>query len=129
MSVLSETDAQQLAAKIAADAREQQIRQIADALVSLCVVDRPTFYVALEALKHAVLDLTVTMLLMDTSDDATVLRRVDLAVYETQDLYQLIAALARDIQTRGPAVALTELRGNMVTLNAHLPEAPREPVN
>lgn len=118
---MSDADATHLAAAIAADKREEQIRRIADQLGTLCVIERPTFYVALEALKHTVLDLTTTMLLMPSLDDATIIRRVELAVKETQDLYRLTAALAREIYERGPQAALTELRQNIATLNAHLP--------
>lgn len=123
---MTDTDAQVLAAQIEADQRQLQIRKIADQISTLCVIDRPSFYVALEALKHATMNMTVTMLLSEKADDKAVMRRIELALGEAQDLYRLTATLYKDIHQRGPAVALGELRKNITTLNAYLPEVPHD---
>lgn len=124
---ITDAEAEALAATIKADEREAQIRKIADQLSTFCVIEQPTFFVALEALKHATMNLVVTMLLMPAIDDAAVLRRIDLATTEARDLYRLLAALERDIHTRGPHVALADLKSNITTLSAYLPnEVPHE---
>lgn len=126
MSHMTDDEARALADSIKADEREAQIRKIADQLSTLCVIEQPTFLIALEALKHATMNLVATMLLMPNTDDAAVVRRIDLAVGEARDLYRILAALERDIHTRGPQVALADLRHNIETLSTHLPEAPHE---
>lgn len=122
MSV-TDKEAAALAAQIAADARQAQIRKIADTLSTLCVVEQPTLYVALEALKQATLNLVASMLIMPGLTDDVIIRRVDLAVREGQDLFRLLAALGRDIHTRGPQVAVAELRTNVTVIQQHLPES------